>query len=126
MHASTPQQKSFGSQLPSEVPTRVILEQESDKPANITTSKALNNHQTLFLTIARGWGLSMMRYGRSESSLELTRQTLAYLALVYAVHVTSSTETDSCVTCSTDTDPCVTCSKKYGFYKLRAAARLPH
>ena len=31
------------------------------------------------------------------------------------------------VTCSTDTDSHVTCSKKNtAFYKLRAAARLPH
>ena len=36
MHAFTPQQKSSGCQLPSEVPTRVILEQELDKPANET------------------------------------------------------------------------------------------
>ena len=35
-------------------------------------------------------------------------------------------DTDFHVTCSTNTDSCVTCSKKYSFYKLHAAARLPH
>ena len=35
-------------------------------------------------------------------------------------------DTDSHVICSTDTDSRVTCSKNTAFYKLHAAARLPH
>ena len=37
-------------------------------------------------------------------------------------------DTDSCMACSTDADSHVTCSKRYcfAFYKLCAAARLPH
>ena len=37
--------------------------------------------------------------------------------------MTCSTDTDSHITCSTDMDSRVTCT---AFYKLHAAARLPH
>ena len=49
-----------------------------------------------------------------------------FIARSDAAHVTCSTDTDSCVTCSIDTNSRMTYSKKYGFYKLHAAARLPH
>ena len=59
-------------------------------------------------------------------SLHIQTQLVQLAVLIRILMRLAVPDTASHVTCKTDTNSRVTCSKNTAFYKLHAAARLPH